>query len=426
MHPVLILAATLTATAGDRPRSADKKATRIHREARQVWIRCVEAREGGDEETCLRDYLAAYETATVRARGEDWPAHVPDVPAARDRLDTLVLDAAESALRADATASWQALAATLDTPGEAEIAVVEAWIETWSTATVTTDAARRPVEPVELETARRTLHRVVREARRVVVPGGPWDGQLGAVTERPEVPRLVQQSAKKNSVIDDARWFRDVGWTLPVVMRGPGATSTRIPTLPGEHAAGVDPVLDGEPLRMVIVEGDLRLGVYGAGAVRTRLGVFEAETGVLVRSFDFSAWQRAPAAKRGDERFVDQSLTWAQVRDGVVYVSHDHRTYAASSMGHNGYLSALDLETGALLWRSEPLVCNSRNFLLSGELVYCGYGFTAEPDFVTVLDRRTGALLEKTKVATGPDYLMLRDDTLYVRTYDMDYVFGLR
>ena len=53
MHPLLLLAASLAATAGERPKSADKKATRIHREARQVWIRCVVARDGGDEVGCL-------------------------------------------------------------------------------------------------------------------------------------------------------------------------------------------------------------------------------------------------------------------------------------------------------------------------------------------------------------------------------------
>lgn len=427
MHPLLLLAASLAATAGERPKSADKKATRIHREARQVWIRCVVARDGGDEVGCLREYLGAYESATVRARGEDWPAHVPDVPAARKRLDELLLDEAERALRAEATDSWQALAATLDNPGEAEIEAIQAWLDEWSMKSVTAGQSRRPVEPAELLEARDALHRVVREARRVVMPAGPWSGKGRTTSKPPAVaPRLVERSAKKNSVIDDARWFRDQDWTLPVVMRGPGATSTRIPTLRGEHAAGVDDRLDGEPLRMVIVDGDLRLGIYGAGAVRTRLGIHEAEGGSLIRSFDFSAWTRAPETRRGDERFVDQSLTWAQAREGVVYVSHDHRTYARASMGHNAYLSAIDIETGSLLWRSEPLVCNSRNFVVHDDLIYCGYGFTSEPDFLTVIDRHSGALLQKTKLKTGPDYLLLRDDTLYVRTYDMDYVFELQ
>lgn len=429
MHPAFVIAASLTASAGDaRPRSADRKAARIHAAAAAEWQACETARASGTdaEVQCLTGFLEAHGSAVVRARGATWPAQVPTVPAARDRLDTLLLDAEQARLEAEARGAWDALSGRLDLPGEPEITELRAFIATWESATAVAGTGRRPVQPAVLQAARDELPAVVLRARTVEMAAGPWDGQLGEAPGAVPVPRLVERSAKKNSVIDDARWFRDVDWTLPVVYTGAAGYAPRLPTLPGEQAASVPRGLDGHPLRLSIVDGDLRLGIYGSNANRERLAVVDAESGELLRFFDFTAWTRAPRARPGDERFVDQSVVWAQVRDGVLYVNHDHRTYAESSHGHNGYLSAIDLQSGHLLWRSRPLVCNSRNFVVDGDRIWCGYGFTAEPDFVTVLDRRTGALLARHRVKTGPDYLLLRGDTLFVRTYDMDYVFELR
>ncbi|MEC8422927.1 MAG: hypothetical protein VX000_04055 [Myxococcota bacterium] len=427
MHLALVLAVTLSATADERPRAADRKALRLHQEARQAWVRCAGARKTGrePEQPCLEAYLAQYENAKVRVRGQDWPADVPDVPAARERLDSLLLDAEEARMRAAASLSWEALADRLQAPGEAEITALRGWIERWSGAVALAGAARRPFQPAELVAARDALPGVVLRARSTTMAAGPWNRPPAAVPAQTAAPRLRQRSAKKNSVIDDGRWFRDVGWTLPVVLQGPSGRHARIPTLPGEQAAFVPRELDGAPLRVVIVDENHRLGVYGAGAVRERLGVFAADTGELLRSFDFSAWTRAPQARRGEEAFVDQSLTWAQIRHGVLYVSHAHRTHAASSMGQNAYLSAIDLKSGLLLWRSPPLVCNSHNFIIQDDHIWCGYGFTAEPDFITLLDRQSGDLVSKTRLKTGPDYLLLRDNRLYVRTYDTDYVFDI-
>ena len=55
-----------------------------------------------------------------------------------------------------------------------------------------------------------------------------------------------------------------------------------------------------------------------------------------------------------------------------------------------------------------------------------GYGFTAEPDFLFVLDMKTGEVVEKTKVKSGPEVILDKSGELYVRTYDHDYVFGVR
>ena len=75
--------------------------------------------------------------------------------------------------------------------------------------------------------------------------------------------------------------------------------------------------------------------------------------------------------------------------------------------------------------KSKPLVCNSYNFEIVDDIIITGYGFTAEPDYLFQIDRLTGAVLETYKLKSKADYIICKDDKLYVRTYDTDYVFGV-
>ena len=141
---------------------------------------------------------------------------------------------------------------------------------------------------------------------------------------------------------------------------------------------------------------------------------------------DFSAWTRAPEVVPGDEDFVEQWPTWVALRDDVLFVSTSHRTYARSSGGVNAQIAAIDLAAGALLWRSRPLVANAANFVLVGDHLISGYGFTAEPDFLYILEQRSGRVVSRTKVKTGADWLLTDGETLQVRCYDSDYTFAIR
>ena len=136
-------------------------------------------------------------------------------------------------------------------------------------------------------------------------------------------------------------------------------------------------------------------------------------------AFDFATWMRPPTTKP-DAEFVDEDLRWAEVLDGVLYVANGHSTYAADTGGANAYVSALDLTTGRLLWRSEPLVSNANNFLVVGSGIVAGYGFTAEPDRLVVLDRATGKVTQQLTLPSGPEQLMDLGDEILVRCYDAD------
>ena len=137
---------------------------------------------------------------------------------------------------------------------------------------------------------------------------------------------------------------------------------------------------------------------------------------------NFSDYQFANDFKESDASFVRQTLRFTQVKDDILYLSIGHLTYAETSP-HNAYVAAVDLKQGKLLWKSRPLVSNAHNFVIKGDVLLCGYGFTAEPDYLYQLDLASGQVIAELPLKSKADYLILKDNILYVRTYNTDYTF---
>ncbi|MGK3986947.1 hypothetical protein WME99_28165 [Sorangium sp. So ce136] len=234
-------------------------------------------------------------------------------------------------------------------------------------------------------------------------------------------PRLVKVTEQKNTITDEAEWFARNGLSLPVlqVPSGPQSSARPLPSfVPTRHG--------DQELVKAIDHGDHLALFYGPNLADARFVAILDAAHRVVAFFDFESFLVPPAFAPKEAEFVRGHVGWAVARDGVLYVSSGHRTYAASSKGKNAYLSALDLATGQLLWQSAPLVCNAENFVLRGDHLLCGYGFTAEPDFLYVLERATGKVVSKLPMKSGPEFLVEKEGKLFVRTYDTDYVFDLR
>lgn len=133
-------------------------------------------------------------------------------------------------------------------------------------------------------------------------------------------------------------------------------------------------------------------------------------------AFDFVNFVRPPNGAWNEE------VTWARQIDRILYVEHTHLTYASATRGRNAYISAIDLDARKTLWRSPALVANARTFVVTGNLIVAGYGFTAEDDYLYLLDRRTGRVLNRLRVPSAPEVIKLRGDRLHVRTYDRQVV----
>ena len=144
--------------------------------------------------------------------------------------------------------------------------------------------------------------------------------------------------------------------------------------------------------------------------------------GEVIAELEFTEYMYAPDLVEEDRDYVDERVRDAKIRNGVLYVSVSHLTYAESAPS-NAYIMAISLEDYSIIWKSEPLVCNSYNFEIADDIIFTGYGFTAEPDYLFQIDRLTGTVLEQYKINSRADYIICKDDKLYVRTYDTDYVF---
>ena len=170
-------------------------------------------------------------------------------------------------------------------------------------------------------------------------------------------------------------------------------------------------------------------GKYGLGIPsdenggKCRIQVVDGEKGEVFE-LDFSDFEYAGDFKQSEKEFVRQQIRYAQVKDHILYLSIGHLTYAESSP-HNAYVAAVDLAEKKLLWKSQPLVSNAANFVIKGDVLLCGYGFTAESDYIYQLDLGSGKVIDKTAVKSKADYLILKDNILYVRTYNTDYTFRI-
>jgi hypothetical protein len=137
-------------------------------------------------------------------------------------------------------------------------------------------------------------------------------------------------------------------------------------------------------------------------------------------SFDFRRYAWAPRTAPGEREFTYQQVVWAKETDfGVLFVETAHSTYAKSSYGLNGYLSAIDLRTKRLLWRSPAQVANALDFVMLNKTLISGYGFTAEPDYLYAIDIKTGKVRGRLALPNAPQTIARHQhNMLTVTTYD--------
>lgn len=241
---------------------------------------------------------------------------------------------------------------------------------------------------------------------------------------KPPVPtaKLIKISEKPNRITDTDRWFQtnNIQWpALDADRLSRGDRGRLPPAIPLQFA--------GHRLIRAVISSPLVLAIYGEDFAGGRYVVgYDPARQSFLFAFDFKHYIAPPAYVTADRGFVDERVQWAHVADGVLYVSNFHRTYARSSKGLNGYITAIDLATSRLLWRSRPLVCNTANFIVIGGVLITGYGFTAEPDFLYLLSRANGAIHQTIPLRSGPEYLALKNDRVLVRTNNTDAVFRVR
>lgn len=155
---------------------------------------------------------------------------------------------------------------------------------------------------------------------------------------------------------------------------------------------------------------------------KTIVYLYDKKSNKLLGTYDFHDYIWAEGYESND--FVDRSISYAIVKDDVLYVNMYHNTYAESCPS-NAYVVAIDMSTGSVIWKTSPLVSNSYNFLILGDNIITGYGFSAEDHYLTIINRYTGEVMDTVNILKSPEYLYYKDNVLYVRTYSYDYEFDV-
>lgn len=141
-------------------------------------------------------------------------------------------------------------------------------------------------------------------------------------------------------------------------------------------------------------------------------------------AFDFSKFSVTSFCIPEDVAYTNISVSETQIEDDVLYACISHPTYSISSTGYNAYIVAVDLCTQTIKWITKPLTCNS-SFVIYDDVIFTGYGFTNEQDYVYVIDKESGDRISRILLDKAPSYFSILDNKLYVRTYSLDYTFQI-
>lgn len=134
------------------------------------------------------------------------------------------------------------------------------------------------------------------------------------------------------------------------------------------------------------------------------------------------AWELDPAGyfSRTDHLEI-QDIRYA---DGELYLNEACQTYARDAGGRCSALMRIDPVTGDVVWRTRDRISNNV-FLLDGDHVVAGYGFTAEPDSLFLVARSTGTVVARHGLDSAHAYMELRDGALVVPTRYRVYEFSI-
>lgn len=216
----------------------------------------------------------------------------------------------------------------------------------------------------------------------------------GALTSEDEITvSLEKLTEEENGITDTQEWFSEIGLKM----------------------TEADWMIDDNYYYKLV--GDDAFYAY-------LLYIYERESGKTLYCLDFSEYQYTDNIKEGDRDFVKQRVWWAQSVGDVLYVAIGHYTYT-ESCPHTGYLVAIDLNDMSVIWKSEPCVTNVRRFEILDNTIVCGYGFTSEPDYLILVDRLDGSVIEKIPIRSMAEYIIYKDDFLFVRTYNTNYTFRI-
>jgi hypothetical protein len=128
-----------------------------------------------------------------------------------------------------------------------------------------------------------------------------------------------------------------------------------------------------------------------------------------------------PLLSRPDQLEV-QDIRYA---DGVLYFNEACQSYARNAGGKCSSLVAIEPLTQTVLWRTPPLVSNNV-FLVHQRYLITGHGFTDEPDFLFIVRRSDGKIMQKLPIPLAHEGLSIDPEGILSAFIEHDKILRFR
>lgn len=196
----------------------------------------------------------------------------------------------------------------------------------------------------------------------------------------------------------------------------------------GPHVPAYVPRKDGSSELTILDETkDGHFALYRDMYAEQRCKVMDSTNCRYVAAFwkgdGTQAWRVELTPLLSEKRHIE--IQDAQYVDGTLYFNEACLTYAKEAKGKCSALVAYDPVKGREVWRTKPLHSNSR-FLVLADVIVATYGFTSEADFVRVVRRRDGKVLDQAKLKEMGEAVKQENDGTIAVVLDGGFVARFR
>jgi len=253
-------------------------------------------------------------------------------------------------------------------------------------------------------------------------PVAGWPGTSGGAPELPpETPAPDARLVRLRAEPLNGRGYAQLGLSG---LNKPNGLEYRLrQEVPSRRPAYVKAELDGLQLFIADSTADGWMGFYRGPLGGGPNGANVAYRAILYRADGSRAWDT------NLNRFLSRTdhLEVQDVRyaNGRLYFNEACQSYSREAGGACSSLLAVDPVAGTVGWRTPPLTSNNI-ILLHGPYIVAGYGFTAEPDSLFLIDRATGRILDRQPLDSAAGYLEVTGEDLVVVTTNQLYYFRIQ
>jgi hypothetical protein len=240
----------------------------------------------------------------------------------------------------------------------------------------------------------------------------------GAVNVNKKVEYVLQlelYDSEPNEIYDEDEWFDDYGLPYPQPPVKPYETEVPLETKYGHLCF----LRSTDEWIVAVYESKHTLtqpvGMHDTASTYTLVALEKAGARTTVFAVhDMSAL--FPSILR---------LCGLEVRADYVYFNAAYNDFAELTNDSTGYLYCLDISNSTMVWATKNLVSSYYGFMLYDDYILTGYGFTNEDDFLYVIDRFTGEIVQSIPITTAHEHIVVKGSFCFVRTYNTNYIFSV-